>query len=116
MEAYQNGTLDEMRKDLPEELIPEFDEHIWLINHRLDTEVHEVVQGFVDAKKNTENRKDFALFLKANYAKSLALRYAFTLLDHGDFVTDESLNALRTKILKTYKAVEFAVKEKVIEY
>ena len=113
LEAYQEGKHEDIRKDLPEEMIPDFDEYRNKIQLKQYNDMHTVLAAFDSCPKTS--RKDFALFLKANYANSIALRFAFTLLDFGNEVTKEGVVALLERLLKSYKALDFDIEEKTQE-
>lgn len=79
LEAVQMHQEEEIRKALPEELIPEFDSYVEMINAK----IHEVIVRVVDvvnmAPKNT--RREFALWLQTYHKKTIALKYAFKFVD-----------------------------------
>jgi len=79
LEAVQKGEQVEIRKALPEELIPEFDNWWNMIDDKVDeilSIVHKVVSN---APKET--RKEFALYLQQYYKGSDIMKYAFKYLD-----------------------------------
>jgi RNA ligase len=79
LEAVQKGEQVEIRKALPEELIPEFDDWWNMIDDKVDeilSNVHKVVSN---APKET--RKEFALYLQQYYKGTDIMKYAFKYLD-----------------------------------
>ena len=79
LEAVQLHQEEEIRKALPEELIPEFDRYIEIINSKVKDIVARVALVVASAPK--ESRKEFALYLQQYYKGTDVLKYAFKFVD-----------------------------------
>lgn len=79
LEAVQSHQEEEIRKALPEELIPEFDRYIEIINSKVKDIVARVALVVAGAPK--ESRKEFALYLQQYYKGTDVLKYAFKYVD-----------------------------------
>lgn len=79
LEAVQQGEQEEIRKALPEELIPEFDRYCWMIEDKVDNIITKVDKAVGNAPKET--RKEFALYLQQYYKGTDVIKYAFKYLD-----------------------------------
>jgi RNA ligase len=81
LEAVQKGEQEEIRKALPEELIPEFDEYVDVINCKVQEIVLKVALVVANAPK--ESRKEFALYLQQFYKGTDVIKFAFKYADLG---------------------------------
>jgi len=81
LEAVQQGEQEEIRKALPEELIPEFDAYVDAINCKVQETVLKVALVVADAPK--ESRKEFALYLQQFYKGTDVIKFAFKYADLG---------------------------------
>jgi RNA ligase len=109
LEAVQKGEQVEIRKALPEELIPEFDNWWNMIDDKVDeilSNVHKVVGN---APKET--RKEFALYLQQYYKGTDIMKYAFKYLD-----LNMDAEKLDKHILQSLCKDDFEVIEKEKEY
>lgn len=79
LEAVQLHQEEEIRKALPEELIPEFDRYLWTIEDKVDCIVTQVDKAVGNAPK--DSRKEFALYLQQFYKGTEIIKYAFKYLD-----------------------------------
>jgi RNA ligase len=79
LEAVQQHQQEEIRRALPEELIPEFDEWCWMIEDKVDHIILKVDKVVHNAPKET--RKEFALYLQQYYKGTDVMRFAFKYLD-----------------------------------
>lgn len=79
LEAVQLHQEEEIRRALPEELIPEFDRYIEIINSKVKDIVARVALVVAGAPK--ESRKEFALYLQQYYKGTDVLKYAFKFVD-----------------------------------
>jgi T4 RnlA family RNA ligase len=79
LEAVQLNEDEEIRKALPEELLPEFDRYKWMIDNKVSQIVAKVDKVVHNAPKDT--RKEFALYLQQYHKGSDATKYAFKYLD-----------------------------------
>lgn len=79
LEAVQKDEQEEIRKALPEELIPEFDRYCWMIEDKVDQIVAHVDKAVSNAPK--DSRKEFALYLQQFYKGTDIIKYAFKYLD-----------------------------------
>ena len=104
LEAVQLHQEEEIRKALPEELIPEFDRFIDLINDKIKTIVRKVALVVADAPK--ESRKEFALYLQQYYKGTDVLKYAFKYVDFNLDATK-----LMEYILQSLRRDDFEVTE-----
>lgn len=104
LEAVQLHQEEEIRKALPEELIPEFDRFIDLINDKIKTIVRKVALVVADAPK--ESRKEFALYLQQYYKGTDVLKYAFKYVDFNLDATK-----LMEHILQNLRRDDFEVTE-----
>ena len=96
LEAVQQHQEEEIRKALPEELIPEFDKFYWMIDDKVDDIVATV--SAVVRKAPKQSRKEFALYLQQYYRGTLALKYAFKYVDldmNDDKLGEHVLQSLR---------------------
>jgi RNA ligase len=81
LEAVQLGQQEEIRKALPEELIPEFDRYCWMIEDKVDQIIYRVDKAVNNAPK--DSRKEFALYLQQYHKGTDVMKFAFKLLDFG---------------------------------
>jgi T4 RnlA family RNA ligase len=79
LEAVQAGEQEDIRKALPEELIPEFDRYCWMIEDKVKKIVSQVDKAVGNAPK--DSRKEFALYLQQFYKGTEIIKYAFKFLD-----------------------------------
>jgi hypothetical protein len=79
LEAVQLNQDEEIRKVLPEELLPEFDRYKLMIDDKVSQIVTKVDKVVYNAPKDT--RKEFALYLQQYHKGSDAIKYAFKYLD-----------------------------------
>lgn len=96
LEAVQQHQEEEIRKALPEELIPEFDKFYWTIDDKVDDIVATV--SAVVRKAPKQSRKEFALYLQQYYKGTIALKYAFKYIDldmNDDRLHEHVLQSLR---------------------
>lgn len=96
LEAVQLHQEEEIRKALPEELIPEFDRYIEIINSKVKDIVARVALVVAGAPK--ESRKEFALYLQQYYKGTDILKYAFKYIDNNmnaDKLAEHILQSLR---------------------
>ncbi len=106
LEAVQKGEQEEIRKALPEELIPEFDRYKWMIEDKVDSIIAYVDKIVHDAPKGS--RKEFALYLQQYYKGTDALRFAFKLVDYN-----MNIDMLAEHVLQSLKRDDFKVDEHV---
>jgi RNA ligase len=95
LEAVQVGEQEDIRKALPEELIPEFDRYCWMIKDKVDKIVAQVDKAVGNAPK--DSRKEFALYLQQFYKGTDIIKYAFKFLDfemNADKLGDHILQSL----------------------
>lgn len=95
LEAVQKDEQEEIRKALPEELIPEFDRYCWMIEDKVDKIVAQVDKAVGNAPK--DSRKEFALYLQQFYKGTDIIKYAFKFLDfemNADKLGDHILQSL----------------------
>ena len=104
LEAVQLHQEEEIRKALPEELIPEFDRYIEIINSKVKDIVARVALVVAGAPK--ESRKEFALYLQQYYKGTDVLKYAFKYLDF-----DMNADKLGEHILQSLRRDDFEVAE-----
>jgi RNA ligase len=100
LEAYQEGEHENVRRSLPEELLPEFDKFI----EQIDQKVGEYVNKVDHVVKNAplDSRREFALYMQQYYKGSIALKYGFKYVDFG-----MNKEMLAKHILKSLKADDF---------
>jgi RNA ligase len=79
LEAVQLNQDEEIRKALPEELLPEFDRYKLMIDDKVCQIVTKVDKVVSNAPKET--RKEFALYLQQYYKGTDIMKYAFKYLD-----------------------------------
>ena len=106
LEAVQMHQEEEIRKALPEELIPEFDRYKWMIEDRVDSIIAYVDKIVHNAPKSS--RKEFALYLQQYYKGSPVLRYAFKYIDNG-----MNVDKLAEHVLQSLDSSDFKVDESV---
>jgi len=104
LEAVQKGEQEEIRKALPEELIPEFDRYCWMIEGKVDQIVTQVDKAVGNAPKET--RKEFALYLQQYHKGTDVIKFAFKLLDF-----EMSIDKLGKHILQSLSKDDFEVTE-----
>jgi RNA ligase len=109
LEAVQQHQQEEIRKALPEELIPEFDNWCDMIEDKVDQLVMQVDKVVINAPKET--RKEFALYLQQYYKGTDVMKYAFKYLD-----LDMNADKLGEHILQSLSKDDFEVNEKETEY
>ena len=107
-EAVQMGTQDEIRKALPEELIPEFDKYISIINNHVNELVDAVLNAVKYAPK--EDRKEFALYVTNHFKGSSVFRFVFKCLD-----LESDKDKLKLHIINTLRYTDFEVEEEEID-
>ena len=104
LEAVQKNEQQEIRKALPEELIPEFDKFYWTIDDKVDDIVATV--SAVVRKAPKQSRKEFALYMQQYYKGTIALKYAFKYVD-----LDMNDDKLREHVLQSLRPDDFEVAE-----
>lgn len=104
LEAVQSHQEEEIRKALPEELIPEFDRYIEIINSKVKDIVARVALVVAGAPK--ESRKEFALYLQQYYKGTDILKYAFKYVDF-----EMNVDKLGEHILQSLRRDDFEVVE-----
>lgn len=104
LEAVQKNEQEEIRKALPEELIPEFDRYCWMIEDKVDQIVAQVDKAVSNAPK--ESRKEFALYLQQFYKGTEIIKYAFKFLDF-----EMNIDKLGHHILQSLHKDDFEVAE-----
>jgi RNA ligase len=104
LEAVQLHQEEEIRRALPEELIPEFDEWCWMIEDKVDQLIARVDKVVHNAPKET--RKEFALYLQQYYRGTDVMKYAFKYLD-----LDMNADKLGEHILQSLSKDDFEVAE-----
>lgn len=104
LEAVQLHQEEEIRKALPEELIPEFDRYIDIIKDKVENIITHVSKVVQSAPK--DSRKEFALYLQQFYKGTDALKYAFKLLDF-----EMNIERLGEHVLQSLRKDDFAVEE-----
>ena len=109
LEAVQQHQQEEIRKALPEELIPEFDNWCDMITSKVREIVRRVALVVAAAPK--ESRKEFALYLQQYYKGTDIIRFAFK---YVDFNLDAS--KMMNHVLQSLSKDDFEVIEKEKEY
>jgi len=109
LEAVQQHQQEEIRKALPEELIPEFDNWCDMIISKVREIVRRVALVVAAAPK--ESRKEFALYLQQYYKGTDIIRFAFK---YVDFNLDAS--KMMNHVLQSLSKDDFEVIEKEKEY
>lgn len=104
LEAVQKNEEEEIRKALPEELIPEFDRYKWMIEDKVDSIIAYVDRIVHDAPKGS--RKEFALYLQQYYKGTDAMKYAFKYIDF-----EMNVDKLGEHILQSLRHDDFEVAE-----
>ena len=104
LEAMQQHQEEEIRKALPEELIPEFDKFYCMIDDKVDDIVATV--SAVVRKAPKQSRKEFALYMQQYYKGTIALKYAFKYVD-----LDMNDNKLGEHVLQSLRPDDFEVAE-----
>ena len=104
LEAVQKNEQEEIRKALPEELIPEFDKFYCMIDDKVDDIVATVSDVVRKAPK--QSRKEFALYLQQYYKGTLTLKYAFKYVD-----LDMNDDKLHEHVLQSLRPDDFEVVE-----
>jgi RNA ligase len=104
LEAVQAGEQEDIRKALPEELIPEFDRYCWMIEDKVDKIVAQVDKAVGNAPK--DSRKEFALYLQQFYKGTEIIKYAFKFLD-----LEMNVDKLGHHILQSLHKDDFEVAE-----
>jgi hypothetical protein len=104
LEAVQKDEQEEIRKALPEELIPEFDRYCWMIEDKVDQIIVQVDKAVSNAPK--ESRKEFALYLQQYHKGTDVIKYAFKLLDF-----EMNIDKLGEHILQSLCKDDFEVTE-----
>jgi len=100
LEAVQKDEQEEIRKALPEELIPEFDRYCWMIEDKVDNIIAKVDKAVSNAPKET--RKEFALYLQQYHKGTDVIKFAFKLLDF-----EMSIDKLGEHILQSLSKDDF---------
>lgn len=96
LEAVQQHQEEEIRKALPEELIPEFDRYVEMINAKVRQIARAVALAVAGAPK--ESRKEFALHLQQHYSGTDIMKYSFKYVDFnldGTKIIEHILQQLR---------------------
>ena len=109
LEAVQQHQEEEIRRALPEELIPEFDNWRCMIEDKIDQLIAQVDKAVHNAPNET--RKEFALYLQQNYRGTDVMKYAFKYLDYG-----MDADKLDEHILQNLSKDDFEISEKEKEY
>jgi T4 RnlA family RNA ligase len=104
LEAVQLNEDEEIRKALPEELLPEFDRYKLMIDDKVCQIVTKVDKVVYNAPKDT--RKEFALYLQQYHKGSDAMKYAFKYLD-----LDMDAFKLSDHVLQSLTKDDFEVEE-----
>jgi hypothetical protein len=104
LESVQLHQQEEIRKALPEELIPEFDRYIDIIKDKVDSIIAYVDKVVRNAPK--DSRREFALYMQQFYKGTDALKYAFKLLDF-----EMNIDRLGEHVLQSLRKDDFAVEE-----
>jgi RNA ligase len=104
LEAVQLNQDEEIRKALPEELLPEFDRYKLMIDDKVCQIVTKVDKVVYNAPKDT--RKEFALYLQQYHKGSDAMKYAFKYLD-----LDMNAFKLSDHVLQSLTKDDFEVDE-----
>jgi hypothetical protein len=104
LEAVQLNEDEEIRKALPEELLPEFDRYKLMIDDKVCQIVTKVDKVVYNAPKDT--RKEFALYLQQYHKGSDAMKYAFKYLD-----LDMNAFKLSDHVLQSLTKDDFEVDE-----
>jgi RNA ligase len=104
LEAVQKNEQEEIRKVLPEELIPEFDRYYRMIEDRVEHIIANVNKAVSSAPK--DSRKEFALYMQQFYGGTYAYKYAFRLLDF-----EMNIDKLGKHILQSLHKDDFVVEE-----
>ena len=104
LESMQEGTSQNVRMALPEELLEEFDKYFSMITARVDKIAEQVQRVVHNAPK--DSRKEFALYLQSYYKGTEVIRFAFRFLD-----LNCDLEALSDIILKSLEHTDFVVEE-----
>jgi hypothetical protein len=122
LEAYQEGTHEEIRKSLPEELIPEFDKWFDTINAHVNIIVNNVAKHCSEAPQET--RAQFAQHLQTYHRGTDVLKFGFKWLDISneeklkwgpDFWASFTHAKLFGVILDNLRVADFNIKEKNID-
>lgn len=103
LEAVQQHAEEEIRKALPEELIPEFDAYVSTIYARVKDIYKRVNEVVKEAPKNS--RKDFAIWLQTYHKGTIAMKYAFKYID-------TRYDVFLEHILQSLDHNEFKIEEK----
>ena len=104
LEAAHLHQEEEIRKALPEELLPEFDRYMQMIKDKVSGTVAYVDKIVHNAPR--ENRKEFALYLQQYYKGTDALKFAFKYID-----LEMNTDKLAECVLQSLKQSDFAVAE-----
>jgi RNA ligase len=104
LEAVQKGEQEEIRKALPEELIPEFDAYVDEINCKVQETVLKVALVVADAPK--ESRKEFALYLQQFYKGTDVIKFAFKYADLGYDASQLMKHVLQSLCKDDFEVVE----------
>jgi RNA ligase len=104
LEAVQQHQQEEIRKALPEELIPEFDGWCKMIDNKVTETILQVDKVVHNAPKET--RKEFALYLQQYYRGTDVMKFAFKYLD-----LDMNAEKLGECILQSFNKNDFEVAE-----
>jgi len=104
LEAVQMHQQEEIRKALPEELIPEFDGWCKMIDNKVTETILQVDKVVHNAPKET--RKEFALYLQQHYKGTDVMKFAFKYLD-----LDMNAEKLGECILQSFNKNDFEVAE-----
>ena len=104
LEAVQQNQQEEIRRALPEELIPEFDEWCWIIRSKVNEIVERVVEVVRIAPKDT--RKEFALWLQSYHKGTVAQKYAFKFIDFNMDIVKLSEHILQSLTKDDFEVAE----------
>jgi hypothetical protein len=120
LEAYQEGVDEDIRKSLPEELLPDFDKWKKLISDHVGVICNNVMKHCKDAPQ--DSRAVYAQYLQQYHKGTDVLKFGFKWLDISneekvkaggtDFWIPFTQARLFDIVLKNLRPSDFAVKEK----
>lgn len=97
LETMQSGGVSEIRSQIPEEFLPEFDGWVKEIETVFNETTNAALQAFQNAPKET--RKEFAIWTQTNHPALSS--YLFALLDGRDITPLIYRQAFRERIVET---------------
>jgi len=106
LESMQDGTAEEVRKVLPEELLSAFDDYQTTVQEHVEKIVNSVHNALSIAPK--DSRKELALYLQAYYKGTDIIRFAFKYVD-----LNYDMDELYMVVLKSLRNTDFDIEEKV---